>query len=76
MFVAVPDSPDADTFRLQRKVLRIVRTTEDSALAEGSLQGGDLVLIDATHRAVAGQLVSPIEVAEVAWKPPQGGVDG
>jgi multidrug efflux pump subunit AcrA (membrane-fusion protein) len=54
VFVA---EPEGDRWVLSRRFVEIVHLRDDRALVRGTLDSGDLVVADGTHRVVAGQRV-------------------
>ncbi len=53
-------SEATNSFHLQRRDVEILQTESDRVLVRGTLQSGDEVIINGTHRLVPGQLVRPI----------------
>ena len=51
-------------FRVERRELEILQTQSDRVFVRGTIQDGDRVIVDGTHRFVAGQLVRPIYTNE------------
>ncbi len=53
-------SEATNTFHIQRRDVEILHTESDRVLVRGTLQSGDQVIVNGTHRLVPGQLVRPI----------------
>ncbi len=69
-FVVVPtEESDESEFQVERRMLEIVQLEEESALVRGSLNDGDLVAFNGTHRIVPGQQVEPVNVSD-EFQPP------
>ncbi len=56
------DAEDAP-LRVARRILEIVQLEDDQALVQGSLDVGELVIVNGTHRIVPGQQVTTINVS-------------
>ncbi|MBE9169283.1 efflux RND transporter periplasmic adaptor subunit [Pleurocapsales cyanobacterium LEGE 06147] len=54
-------SGTTNTFHVQRRDVEILHTESDRVLVRGTLQSGDLVIANGTHRLVPEQLVRPSE---------------
>ncbi len=53
-------SEATNIFHIQRRDVEILQTESDRVLVRGTLQAGDEVIVNGTHRLVPGQLVRPI----------------
>ena len=59
-FVAVADpnvTARSDLYRVERRDVEVLHTESDRVLARGTLDAGDAVVSNGTHRVVPGQLV-------------------
>lgn len=52
---------DEPRFEVQPKAVEILHQESDRALVRGTLQGGDRIIANGTHRLVPGQQVQPID---------------
>ena len=58
----VPGEPH-DCCLTERRVVEVLHTEGDQVLVRGTLQDGELVVIDGLHRIVAGQLVRTVPMS-------------
>ena len=64
------DAEDAP-LQVARRSLEIVQLEDDQALVQGSLEEGDLVIVNGTHRIVPGQQVTAIDISSGFGTPMQ-----
>jgi RND family efflux transporter MFP subunit len=74
VFVAQSQADTEDApLQVARRMLEIVQLEDDQALVQGSLNEGDLVIVNGTHRIVPGQQVTTINVSGEFATPFQAG---
>ena len=47
--------------KAERRYLELLETQGDKVLVKGTIQPGDEIIIDGTHRIIPGQLVKKVE---------------
>ncbi len=65
-------STGAEPLELTQKILEIVQLEDDWALSQGALTDGELVVVNGSHRVVAGQRVRTNDVTASYKKPGAG----
>lgn len=60
VMVVVP-AEDGKDFRAEKRDIEIINTIENSVLARGTINQGDLIVVDGLHRIADGQRVTPNE---------------
>ena len=50
-------------FRVEQQELEVLQTESDRVFVRGTIQNGDRVIVNGSHRLVTGQLVHPVETA-------------
>lgn len=63
LVVVSAEDPNNSDFRIERRVLEILQLEDEFALIQGSLNDGDRVVVNGTHRIVPGQTVNPVNVS-------------
>lgn len=58
VMVIVPES-GVEGFRIEKRGIDIIKTDSSRVLAKGTLESGDQIIVDGTHRVAEGQLVIP-----------------
>ena len=54
---ALIETEENQNYRAERKYLELLETQDDRVLVKGTIQAGDEIITDGTHRIIPGQLV-------------------
>lgn len=57
---ALVRSGDSQHFQAERRYIELLETQDDRVLVKGTLQPGNEIIIDGTHRIIPGQLVKKV----------------
>ncbi|MDJ0596510.1 MAG: efflux RND transporter periplasmic adaptor subunit [Pleurocapsa sp. MO_226.B13] len=55
---------DSENLQVERRYLELLETREDRVLVRGTIQPGDTIVINGTHRLIPGQIVSLRSISE------------